>query len=58
MDIISMAQQARPKRPDGTLARPVHSLIERREDDAFVLQEIPEIVGLGQCDMFAERYTH
>src|SRR6266481_2033110 len=52
------AGQTKAQRPNGTFARPVHSLIERRENDAFVFEEIPEIVGLGQCDMFTERYAH
>jgi len=48
------ACQSEAERPNGTLARPVHGLIERGEDDAFVFQKIAEVVGPGQCDVFAE----
>jgi len=48
------AGQTEAERPDGTLASPVHGLVESREDDAFIFQEIPEIVGPGQRDVFAE----
>jgi len=52
------AGEPKTKWPDGTLARPVHGLVERREDDAFIFQEIPEVVGLGQRDVFAEGCAH
>src|SRR6266404_2622899 len=50
----SAAGQAKAKRPNGALARPVYGLIESREDDAFLCEEIPEIVGFCQCDVLAE----
>src|SRR6266566_1008144 len=52
------AGEAKTERPDGAFARPVDGLIERREDDAFVLEELPEIVGFGECDVFPQRYAH
>jgi len=48
------AGQAKAKRPNGALARPIHGLIESREDDAFIREEIPEIVGFCQCGVLAE----
>ncbi len=55
-----MAQQARPKpeRPDGAFASPVHSLIKLREDDAFVLKELAEIVGFGERNALAQSRFH
>jgi len=50
--------QAEAERPDGALASPVHGFIELREDDAFVLKEFAEIVGLGESDAFGERSFH
>ena len=44
--------------PDGALAGPVHGFIELREDDAFVLKELAEIVGLGESDAFGESGFH
>jgi hypothetical protein len=52
------AGQAKAERPDGAFARPVHGFVERREDDAFVFQEIAEVVGLCECDVFAECCAH
>src|SRR5258708_7323630 len=52
------ASQSEPERPDRTLARPIYSLIERGEDNAFVLEKLAEVVGFGQRDVFAERCTH
>ena len=60
MDIISMAQQASPKSegPDGAAACPVHGFVERGEDNAFVFEELAEVVWLGEGDVLAERCAH
>src|SRR5467141_104528 len=52
------AGETETERPDRTLPRPVHGLVELREDDAFVFEELPEVVGLGQRDMFAQECAH
>src|SRR5439155_2251697 len=52
------ASEAEAKRPDRAFAGPVHGCIERGEDDAFVLQEAAEVVGLGERDVFAEGCAH
>jgi len=48
------AGEAETQGPDGALAGPVYSFIELGEDDAFVLEEFAEIVGLGESDAFAQ----
>ena len=55
MDIISMAQQARPK-PSGQmelLRAQFTALSSVRENDAFVFEELAEVVGLGERDALA-----
>src|SRR5216683_470720 len=52
------AGEAKTERPDGAFARPVDGLVKRREDDAFVFEELPEIVGLGECDVLPQGYAH
>jgi hypothetical protein len=44
--------------PDGAAASPVHSFVERRENDAFVFEELAEVVGLSEGDVLAERCAH
>jgi len=41
----STARETETQRPDGALARPVHSLVELRKDDALVFEELPEVIG-------------
>ena len=40
--------------PDRAFARPVHGLVQRGEDDTFVFEELAEVAGLGQRNVFAE----
>ena len=48
------AGESEAERPDGAFARPVHGFVERREDDAFIFEEVPEVFRLSQRDVFAE----
>src|SRR5438445_5108608 len=52
------AGQAESEGPDRAPTRPIHGFIERGENNAFVFEQLAEIVWLGQCDVFAERYAH
>src|SRR5216683_4141034 len=52
------AGEAKPERPDGAFARPVDGLVKRGEDDAFVLQQLAEIVRLRKGDVFPQGYAH
>ena len=52
------AGEAKAQRPDGTLAGPIHGLVELREDDAFVLQELAEIIGFRERDVFTQSGFH
>jgi len=54
----SAAGETETQRPYGAFAGPVHDLIELREEDAFVLKELAEIVGFGERDAFAEGGGH
>ena len=52
------AGEAETERPDGAAARPVHGFVERGEDDAFVFEELAEVVWLCEGDVLAERCAH
>jgi hypothetical protein len=50
--------EAKAEGPDGTLASPVHGLVELGKDDAFVLKELAEIVGFGERNALAQSRFH
>src|SRR5579872_3425313 len=52
------AGEAESERPDGAAAGPVHGFVERGEDDAFVFEQLAEVVGLCEGDVLAERCAH
>src|SRR4029077_9012495 len=52
------AGEAEAEGPDGTLAGPVHGFVKLREDDAFVLEELAEIIGLGESDVLGDGGFH
>src|ERR1019366_2958371 len=51
-------RQAKSERPDRTLARPVHGLIELREDDSLILQQLAEIIRLFERNVFPDGCAH
>jgi hypothetical protein len=52
------AGESETEGPDRAAARPVHGFVERREDNAFVFEELAEVVWLGEGDVLAERCAH
>src|SRR5208283_178269 len=52
------AGEAETQGPNGAFASPVHGFIELGEDDAFILKELAEIIGLGEGNAFAEGGGH
>jgi hypothetical protein len=54
----SAAGETETEGPDGAAASPVHSFVERGEDDAFVFEQLAEVVRLGEGDVLAESCAH